>query len=112
MTLSNARLQYLLAQSPHFQARVQSLLCQIANQVLTETGVGAKHAERAAYAKQVVLNPTSAAMPACIYLAQSTNVQGTITMEDEGPRTSATDAALASQIATSWNVLAGIDTGS
>jgi hypothetical protein len=34
---------------------------------------------------------------------------GTVTMEDAGPVTTATDAAILSQIATFWNALSGAD---
>ena len=80
-------------------------------EVLAETGVGATHAARANYALLVLRDPMRMAQAAAVYFAQSTNVRGTITMEDEGPVTSVTDAALASQISTSWNIIAGIDAG-
>jgi hypothetical protein len=111
ITMTDSRAQFLLAQTPTFQSRVAASMCQVALEVLAETGVGADHAQRAAYAQQVLSNPTAHAQSASVIVAQSTNVRGTITMADEGPITSVTDAALASQIATLWNVLAGIDTG-
>lgn len=111
MAVSDTRLQRLLAQSEIFTSRVLITLCKIAGQVLTETGVGATHAARATYARAVLANPDQATRSASIFLAQSTNVAGTITMEDEGPRSSVSDAALESQVASAWNVLAGVDTG-
>jgi hypothetical protein len=111
MTLSIQRLQFLLSQQPEFQSRLAIALSVVALQVVSETGVGATHIQRANYAGTVLRNPQSAAQAAALVLAQSTNVRNTITMEDEGPRTSVTDAALENQVATLWNALAGIDMG-
>jgi hypothetical protein len=111
MAISGSRLQFLLARSENFTSRVQVTLCRIANGIFAETGVGASHAARIAYARAVLTDPGTKANAAALYLAQAPNVQGEITMEDEGPRTSVTDAALESQVATSWDVLAGVDAG-
>lgn len=112
MTISASRLQFLLSRTDEFTGRTQIVLCNVAGAVLVESGVGATHAARAAYARAVLGNPGVAASNAALYLAQSTNVAGTITMEDEGPRTSVSDASLLAQITSDWNKLAGIDTGS
>ena len=112
MAISTSRLASLLGQDPTFIARVAITLLGEATTVLTEGGVGDTHAQRADYARRVIANPQGTAVTAAPYLAQSTNVVGTITIEDTGPVTSVTDAALLSQVASSWNVLAGIDTGS
>jgi hypothetical protein len=112
MAISSSQLEFLLARSDVFTGRVQISLTRIAATVLVETGGGAIHPARAAYAKYVMASPAAAANIAAIYLAQSTNVAGTITMEDAGATTSVTDSALESQIATDWNKLAGIDLGS
>lgn len=111
MTISAARLQFLLARTDEFTSRVQISLCKVAAQVMTEQTGNANHAARVIYARAVLNNPGVVASAAAVYLAQATNVAGTITMEDEGPRTSVTDAALDSQVATDWNKLAGIDSG-
>lgn len=112
MTISPSQLEYLLARSDVFTGRLQVSLTRIASTVLTETGGGSTHPARAAFAKYVMASPAAAANIAAIYLAQATNVAGTITMEDAGATTSVTDAALESQIASDWNKLAGIDLGS
>jgi len=101
----------LLGQDADFIGRVASTLCIQATAVLSEQGVGPTHAQRAIYANRVIQSPTAAAAQAAPYLAQSTNVVGTITMEDSGIVTSVTDAALLSQIASSWDALSGIDAG-
>lgn len=112
MAMSASRLQFLLAQSPIFQGRVQMLLCSVASGTLSEPLATAQHAARANYAKLVLANPSGTAAFAAVFLAQSTNVAGTITMEDEGVRTSVTDAELLAGIAFDWNKLASVDTSS
>jgi hypothetical protein len=112
ITMTDTRAQQLLALQPAFQSRVQIALCSVATTVLTEQGVGATHARRANYAVTVLNNPPGVAQAAAVTLAGSTNVKGTITITDEGPVTSVTDAALESQVSSLWNVLAGVDTGS
>jgi hypothetical protein len=112
VTISQSKLEYLLARNDDFTDRVQVSLCRIAAQVMTESGVGATHVARAAYARNVLQSPGNVAAAASIYLAQSTNVRGSITMEDSGAQTTVDDAALESQIFSDWNLLAGIDQGS
>jgi hypothetical protein len=109
--ISTSRLANLLGQDPTFIGRVSSVLCDEATTVLAETGVGPTHAARAAYAQRVMQSPVFVAGQAAPFLAQSTNVVGTIGMDDSGVLTTVTDAALLSQIAASWNTLAGIDSG-
>lgn len=109
--ISNSALAYQLGKDLTFIGRVASVLCSYATTVLEEQGVGETHAQRAAYAQRVMASPSSAAGIASQYLAQSTNVVGTITIEDTGVTTTADDAALLAQVATSWDALAGIDSG-
>lgn len=111
MAISNSRLQFLLSQSDVFRGRVAVMLCTQAGVVLAETTSNTNHAARAAYAKSVITNPVDAAVRAAVELAQSANVGTTITMEDEGVRTSVTDAQLFAQVSADWNKLAGIDSG-
>ena len=111
MAISTSRLASLLGIDPTFVARVAEILCDGATTVLNEQGVGATHEARAAYARRVIASPRDTAQTAAPFLAQSTNVVGTITFEDTGVVTTVTDAALLAQVASSWNVLAGIDTG-
>ncbi len=105
--------QMALTKSSTFLGRLQYLLASQAGVVLVETGVGTTHAQRAAFAKLCVSNPPAAAIAASTYIAGSTNVVGTV-VTNADPNlvdSSATDAAILSQVATSWNILAGIDTG-
>lgn len=110
--VSDTRAEFLLAQSPSFQSRVEMTLCTVAVTVLNESGVGANHAKRAQYATLVLANPASMAQAAAVTVARSENVKGTIAITDDGPTTSVTDAALESQVTSLWNVLAGVDMGS
>ncbi len=58
-------------------------------------------------------NPPAMAIAAAVPMAGSTNVVGTV-VANADPNlvdSSATDAQVLSQVATSWNKLAGIDTG-
>ena len=111
MAISTSALANLLGRDQTFIGRVASTLCVQGTTVLSEQGVGPTHVQRAAYAQRVIQNPTGMAALAAPYLAGSTNVVGTITIEDSGVATSVTDAALLSQIASSWDALAGIDSG-
>jgi len=111
MAISNSALANLLGRDTTFIGRVASILCAQATTVLSEQGVGETHSQRARYAQNVIQNPTLTATLAAPYLAGSTNVIGTITIEDSGVVTSVTDPALLSQVASSWDALAGIDSG-
>ncbi len=104
--------QMVLASSPIFLARIAYLAAQQARVVLSEAGIGSTHAKRAAYAALIMANTTSFAPVIAITLVGGVNVIGTVTGSGLTADSSATDAALLSQIATFWNALAGIDTGS
>ena len=111
MAMSTSALASRLGNDPVFIGRCASTLCGEATTVMVETGVGATHAARAAYAQRVIQNPFATASLAAPFLAQSTNVAPTISMDDNGIVTSITDAALLAQVSASWNTLAGVDTG-
>lgn len=106
--ISNSRLQFLLAQSDVFRGRLQILMSTVAGGVLTEPANTAQHEGRALYARTVLANPAHAASVAAGFVAQSPNVANTITMEDEGPRTSVDDNALFAGVSALWNQLAGV----
>lgn len=112
MAMSAARMQYLLAQNPTFISRCSTLMLDMADNVLAEAQGAPHHAARATYARQVMANPEGMGRQAANYLAQSTNVVAAgITMEDEGPRAAIDDAGLLSQITSSWDILAGVESG-
>lgn len=112
MAISTSRLAFLLGQSDTFRARVQMILLNVASTVLVETTGGTAHQTRAAYAKAIINNPQQYAAQAAPFIAQNATVFPTITMEDEGPRTSVTDAVLIQQITADWSKMAGVDSGS
>jgi hypothetical protein len=112
MAMTQSRLAYLLSISPTFQGRVQLILFNVASSVLVETTGGTAHAARAAFAKAILLNPTQVAAVAAPFVAQGTVVLAATTMEDEGPRTTVTDAQLITQITADWSKMAGVDSGS
>lgn len=110
--MSESRLQYLLAQQAVFVSRCATQMLDVADGVLAEPLSTPGHAVRLAYARNVISNPEMMARQAANYLAQSTNVVAAgITMEDEGPRAAIDDAGLLSQITSSWDILAGVETG-
>jgi hypothetical protein len=106
--------QMALVESPVFTKRVQYLLTQQARVVLAEIGVGNQtHPGRAAYARNVVTNPAPYASTASVMLVGGFNITSkAITGSGATADSAATDADILSQIATFWNALAGVDTGS
>lgn len=104
--------QMTLVASPVFTTRVQYLMTQQARTVLAETGVGAMHSCRAAYATTVTRNAPATAATASVMIVGGTNLIGTVTGSGATADSTATDAAILSQIATFWTALAGCDTGS
>jgi hypothetical protein len=75
--------------------------------------VGGTHAARANYAKLVVSQPAVQSSVGAVMVVGGTNlINETITGTPPNVDTTATDAEILSQIATFWNALAGIDTGS
>lgn len=106
--------QMVLVGSALFLNRIQYLSVTQARVVLAETGVGGTHATRAHYARQVISNPASYAAVVAVMVVGGVNLlpPATITGSGATADSSATDAAILSQIATFWNALAGVDTGS
>lgn len=105
--------QMVLVDSELFLNRIQFLSVTQARVVLAETGIGGTHAARAHYARQVVSNPASYAPVIATMVVGGVNLlpPATITGSGNTADSSASDAAILSQIATYWNPLAGIDTG-
>jgi hypothetical protein len=98
-----------LGNDPQFQLRVRSLLVQQAASVYAEAP--AQPDTRRTFAKQVLANPGTIAQNVAAVIANRTNlVAGTVTYDwnNGRPATDVTDAAIQSQIATDWNLLAGL----
>ncbi len=97
-----------LARDPGFVARIMSLANQYAVTVYNEDSGTPNHVIRSNFARSV-LNGAGANIP--IVIANSGNIiASTITYDflDGTIKTDATDAAISSQIATYWNMLAGV----
>lgn len=110
--MAESNTQMALVESGVFLSRMQYLLGQQARVVLEESGIGTTHAARARYAQRVVSQPAVEAPNASVLVVGGVNLIGTVTGSGDTADSSATDASILSQIATFWNQLAGIDTGS
>lgn len=111
MALSEGFLQMQLAKDPDFLTRLSYLMVQQARVVKDEPLGTPQHLGRTNYATSVINNPQGMTSSAAVMLVGGPNLIGTVTMEDAGVTTSATDPAITSQIATFWNALAGVDSG-
>jgi hypothetical protein len=110
MALTESFLQMALARDANFQIRLQYLLVQHARVVKSEATATPNHTARSNYATTVINSPQSAVVNAAVMVVGGVNVIGTVTLEDSGPVTTATDPALLSQLATFWDALSGVDT--
>lgn len=100
-----------LGSDPFFKQRIQALLVQQAGAVYAEDPATPNHSTRAQYAKLVFNNPAAAANAAAPVIANRTNlVASTVSYNftDGRIQTDATDGAISSQLATDWNLLAGV----
>jgi hypothetical protein len=103
--------QQRLAADQAFQGRVRSAMATVAFQVLNEDPATPDHDKRATYAHSVLPNLTYAAQSATAWLVERPNLMAKTTSYDfpsGAVVTDATDADLESQIATDWNILAGV----
>lgn len=108
---NTSRTQMLLADSPHFQSRVKASLTTVASQVLNEDPSTEHHQARAAYANLVNTNLDIYARNVALVVSMRTNLltpATTFDFEIGAVVTAATDAEIASQLATDWNMLAGV----
>ena len=108
---ANADQLTALANDQMFRQRIQSLLVQQAASVYAEDPSTANHAQRISYAKQVFQNPGGMASAAAAVIANRTNLIAssvTYNFVDGRIQTDATDDAIASQLASDWNLLAGV----
>lgn len=103
--------QMQLVASPVFLARIQYLMVQTARNVKGEALNTPCHLTRTSYATSVINSPASAAPTAAVMLVGGVNLIGTVTGSGSTVDSSASDAAIFSQIGTYWSWLAGCDTG-
>jgi len=104
--------QMALTRNVGFMERVTAMLAQAAGVVLAEPLATPFHAERAQYAKQVVLTPVQATVQAGPQVVMGVNVVITTTYDEvtQIAQCSILDIDLEAQINTLWNALGGIDT--
>lgn len=105
--------QQALAQDAHFRARVRSALATVAWQIVNESTDTANHANRLAYARQVIRNLNGEVANIVDSLVMRTNVLAFATsytfdfVTQQGHVVSASgDPDIQSQISTDWNALA------
>ena len=109
MAMSESTLQMMLARDPAFLNRLNYLMLQSARGIKEEDPTTAHHQKRTAYASNVLNNSQMMVQQAAFTIVGGINLLGTVELSDNGVVTSATDAAIFSQIATFWNPLAGVD---
>ena len=98
-----------LVQSAQFTNRVQYIIAQEANAIITTEASGACHAVRASLATQVAKGPSSYAPVFAVFLATNINVTsaGALTGSGATLDTPATDAALLAAVNVIWSTIAG-----
>lgn len=103
--------QAKLAKDSDFLARLSALLLQEAGVVAAEAADVPYHAQRRQLAQMIINNPSTQAANLAPAITNATNLVAadtTFDFESDRTVTSATDPAIRSQIATLWNVLAGV----
>lgn len=98
-----------LGTDPAFRQRARTLIRQMCAQVYTEPTPPANHAARASFAVRLIQGAGSIE-PVIDMLVTRTNIVGstiTFNFDANQVQTDATDAAILSQLATDWDMLAG-----
>lgn len=99
-----------LAQDGLFRQRVRNLVLFEAAAVYAESGGTANHAARATYAIKILQSPSLADQITDVIVTR-TNLSSSAVTYDFDRRavvTDASDAAIRSQVATDWSMLAGV----
>jgi len=109
MAMSESTLQMMLAKDPAFLNRLNYLMLQHARTVKEEAAETPHHLKRTQYASSVLANSAFLVSQAAYSVVGGVNLVGTVELSDDGVMTTADDAAIYSQVATFWNVLAGVD---
>lgn len=108
---NDAYTQQALAAQPSFRLRLQNALTKHAFVVLQEAGDVANHPQRAAYAQRVQNDPLNVAVSLAPSFVNRPNLINFETSYDFKMRevvTASGDADIESQVATDWNLLAGV----
>jgi uncharacterized membrane protein YbaN (DUF454 family) len=109
---NTATVEMQLVNSPVFTTRIQYLLAQQAVIVLAEPKATVCHPYRVQFGQQVIANPATVAGTSSVTIASGTNLTSVaVTGTGLTADSAATDAAIASQIATYWNALSRCETG-
>lgn len=109
MPMSESTLQMMLARDPAFLNRLNYIMLQVARTVKEEDAATPHHQKRTAYATSILGNSQMMVGQAAYTVVGGVNLIGTVELTDNGVETSATDAAILSQVSTFWNALAGVD---
>lgn len=101
-----------LAADGSFRQRVRNLVLLEAAAVALEANTTTEHLARSAFAFSVITNPGAADQIADVLCARTNLTASTVTYDfsRRAVVTDASDAAIRSQIATDWNMLASIKT--
>jgi hypothetical protein len=110
MTMSESTLQMMLAKDPAFLNRLNYLMLQTARTVKEEPADTPYHYKRTTYASQVLSNSALMVSQAASTVVGGINLIGTVELNDDGVTTTASDAAILSQVSTFWNALSSVDT--
>jgi hypothetical protein len=107
--MSESTLQMMLAKDPAFLNRLNYLMLQTARGVKEEPPETPYHQKRTNYASQVLMNSAMMVAQAASTVVGGINLIGTVELTDDGVTTTASDAAILSQVSTFWNALSGVD---
>lgn len=105
------RSQSALATDQNFLKRLSSLLLQEAGVVAAESSDVENHAQRRVLADRIINNPSGMSQSLAPTICNATNLVAantTYNFEAGCVETSATDPEIKSQIATLWNIMAGV----
>ena len=108
---NNSYTQQALAVDPNFLTRVRGALATVAWQVIEEPSSTPSHAQRAAYARQVINNVALQAQSIAGWLVQRPNLfqfETTYNFQAGSVVTAAGDPDIESQLMSDWNDLAGV----
>lgn len=99
-----------LSNDSQFRQRIRVLVLQICAQIYAEDPATASHAARVSYAEKILQVPSTADQLASILVTRTNLVASSITYDftNGAVVTDASDAAILSQLATDWNLLAGV----
>lgn len=108
---NTAYTQQALAAETSFRLRLQNAMTKVAFVVLEEDTATGHHTERAAYAQRVINDPMNMAIGLVSSFVNRPNVfqfETTFDFEMHAVVTASGDADIESQLATDWNLLAGV----